>query len=81
MLSMPHHVTGLVVSADQANNALTVKDAKGKDYTFSADKDAIGQLGTLKEGDRVKVTYKKSHDQMIATKIVEAQSRTSRMNR
>ena len=79
MMSMPHHVTGQVVSADQANNTLTVKDSKGKDYTFAADKDAMPQLGTLKEGDRVKVTYKKNKDQMIATKIIEAQANTSKM--
>jgi hypothetical protein len=29
----------------------------------------------------MKVTYKKSHDQMIAAKIIEAQSRTSRMSK
>ena len=73
-LSMPHHVTGAVVSADQSGKSLTVKDSKGKEFTFMADSDAAAQMGSFKQGDRVKVTYKKSHGQMVATKIAQAES-------
>src|SRR5262245_41662928 len=68
-MAMPHRVTGEVVSADAAASTLTVKDSKGKNYTFKADSDAAGRLGDLKAGDRVKVNYKKSHGEMVATKI------------
>jgi hypothetical protein len=68
-LSMPHRVTGEVVSADPAANTLTVKDSKGKNYTFKADGEAAPRLTDLKAGDRVKVNYKKSHGEMVATKI------------
>src|SRR5213078_4602900 len=71
-LSMPHRVTGEVVAADQSAKTLTVKDSKGKEYVFTADTDAAGRLADLKAGDHVKVSYKKSHGQMIATKIAEA---------
>jgi len=71
-LSMPHRVTGEVVSADAAGNTFTVKDSKGKNYTFKADTEASPRLADLKAGDRVKVNYKKSHGEMVATKIEES---------
>jgi len=71
-LSMPHRVTGEVVSADASANTLTVKDSKGKNYTFKADNEAAPRIADLKTGDRVKVNYKKSHGEMIATKIEES---------
>src|SRR5262245_34384914 len=78
MLSMPHRVTGEVVSSDRSNNVLTVKNAKGKDFTFAADRDTAPQLANLHQGDRVKVTYKKHHDQMVATKIIQVPAKTAR---
>jgi hypothetical protein len=75
-LSVPHRVTGEVVSADAAANTLTVKDAKGKSYTFKADGEAAPRLTDLKAGDRVKVNYKKSHGEMVATKIVDSPAST-----
>ena len=68
-LAMPHKVTGEVISSDASANTLTVKDSKGKNYTFKADGDAAPRLTDLKAGDRVKVNYKKSHGEMVATKI------------
>ncbi len=68
-LAMPHKVTGEVIAADASANTLTVKDSKGKNYTFKADGDAAPRLTDLKAGDRVKVNYKKSHGEMVATKI------------
>ena len=73
-LAMPHRVTGEVVSKDAAANTLTVKDSKGKNYTFKADSEAAPRLADLKTGDRVKVNYKKSHGEMVATKIEESTS-------
>jgi len=71
-LSMWHHVTGEVTAADQNAKTLTVRNSKGKEFTFTADSDTAGQLATLKSGDHVKVTYKKSHGQLVATKIAES---------
>ena len=70
-LSMPHSVTGAVVASDASASMLTVKDSKGKEYTFKADSDAAGRLGALKAGDKVKVAYRKSKGEMVATKITE----------
>jgi len=71
MFSMPHRVTGEVVAADPAANTLTVKDSKGKEYMFNTDSKAAPGLADLRVGDRVKVDYKKSKGQMVATKIKE----------
>ena len=71
-LAMPHRVTGEVVTADPSANTFTVKDSKGKSYTFKADTEAAPRLSDLKAGDRVKVKYKKSHGEMVATKIEES---------
>ena len=68
-LAMPHHVTGSVVSVDTKTNSLAIKDTKGKEMTLVADGDTVADLGRLKAGDEVKVTYKKNRDQLIATKI------------
>ncbi|HXJ80726.1 MAG TPA: hypothetical protein VMS64_18855 [Candidatus Methylomirabilis sp.] len=50
---------------------MTVKDSKGKEYSFKADSKAAMQMNNLKSGDHVKVDYRKSHGQMVATNIVE----------
>jgi len=70
-LVLPHHVTGEVMSVDKSAKTLTVKDSKGKEFMFTADVDAAPRLGDVKGGDHVKVSYKKSHGQMVATKITE----------
>ena len=72
-LALPHHVTGEVMSVDKSAKTLTVKDAKGKGFMFTADVDAAPRLSDVKAGDHVKVSYKKSHGQMVATKITETQ--------
>jgi len=77
-LAMPHRVTGEVMSVDPSGKTLTVKNSKGKEFMLTADADAAPRLNDLKVGDRVKVSYKKSHGQMVATKITElTQSRTA----
>ena len=77
-LAMPHRVTGNVVSVDKKTNSVSIRDTKGKELTLVADGDTIAELDRLKAGDQVKVTYKKSHDQMVATKFTTVSSaRTS----
>ena len=75
--SMPHHVTGSVVSVDKKSNSVSIKDTKGKEMTLVADTDTAAQLSRLKEGDEVKATYKKDKEQMVLTKIEIARARSS----
>ena len=78
-LAMPHHAEGSVVSVDKSANTVVIKDTKGEQLNLVADNDTAAQLTRLKAGDQVKVTYKKSKDQMVATKIsLTDSSRTSR---
>ena len=70
MLSIPHSVKGSVVSVDKKANSVNVKDNEGKELTLVADADTAPELGRLKPGDQVKISYKKNkQDQMVATKI------------
>jgi hypothetical protein len=78
MTSMPHHVTGSVVSVDKKANSVSIKDTKGKEMTLVADTDTAAELSRLKAGDEVKVTYKKDKDLMVLTKIELARAGTSR---
>jgi len=60
--------TGTVV-AYEAGKMIKVKAAKDKEMEFSiADKAKVGK-GDIKEGAKVKVTYKKDGDKMTATAI------------
>jgi PDZ domain-containing secreted protein len=69
-LSMPHRMTGSVVSVDKKANTVNVKDNDGKELTLTADADTAAELARLKPGDQVKISYKKNDkDQMVATKI------------
>jgi invasion protein IalB len=68
-LAMPHHAEGSVVSVDKSANTVVIKDTKGEQLNLVADSETAAQLNRLKAGDQVKVTYKKSKDQMVATKI------------
>jgi hypothetical protein len=72
MFRMPHRVTGSVVAVDQTAQTFTVRDEKGKTFTLKADTDTAPQLSLLRQGERVKVTYKNSEGQMIATSISSA---------
>jgi Cu/Ag efflux protein CusF len=78
-LSMPHHATGRVVSVDKSANTVLIKDTKGKELSLVADADTVAELSRLKAGDQVEVTYQKSKDQMVATKIsLTGAAKTSR---
>ena len=68
-MAMPHHAEGSVVSVDKSANTVVIRDTKGEQLNLVADNDTAAQLNRLKAGDQVKVTYKKSKDQMVATKI------------
>jgi hypothetical protein len=47
----------------------TVKGADGATVTLTADPAVAPQLRSLKKGERVKVTYKNSQGQQVATKV------------
>ena len=78
-MNMPHNVTGSVVSVDKSTNSVSIRDTKGKELTLVADRDTAVELARLKPGDQVKATYKKSHDQLVMTKISDttAENRSS----
>jgi len=76
-LAMPHHAEGSVVSVDKSANTVVIKDTKGEQLNLVADNETAAQLNRLKAGDQVKVTYKKSKDQMVATKITLTESTRS----
>src|SRR5215470_2564939 len=61
-LSIPHHVTGSVMSVDKKAHSVSIKDTKGQEMTLVADSDTAAELSRLKEGDEVKVTYKRDKD-------------------
>src|SRR5262245_47551858 len=69
VLAVPHHVEGSVVSVNKSANSIVVRDTKGKQFNLVADNDTAAELSRLKSGDQVEVTYKKSKDQMVVTKI------------
>jgi len=71
-LALPHSVTGTVVSVNERAEMFTLKTAKGDTVVLKADADTASQLATLKAGERVKVSYKNSQGDKIATKIVPA---------
>jgi len=81
MLAVPDHVEGSVVSLNKSANTVVIKDTKGKQFNLVADNDSVAELTRIKAGDQVEVTYKKSKDQMVATKIsLTGSSNTSRLS-
>jgi ferredoxin-NADP reductase len=71
-LALPHHVTGQVVSVNKPAKLFTLKTADGATMLLAADGGMLPQFSTLKKGERVKVTYKNSQGQSVATKITPA---------
>jgi hypothetical protein len=69
---LPHHVTGNVVAVNRSAQTFTVKGADGTLVTLTADAGVAPHLKDLKKRDRVKVTYKNSQGQQIATKLIPA---------
>ncbi len=70
-LTLPHHAKGDVVSVNRRAQSFTLKTSSGT-MLLMADADTAPQLSTLKKGERVKVSYKNSQGQKIATKIIPA---------
>ena len=71
-LALPHHVTGQVVSVNKPAKLFTLKTADGATMVLAADGATVSQFSVLKQGERVKVTYKNSKGQSVATKITPA---------
>lgn len=69
IFSLPHQVTGQVVAVNQETLMLTVRTPDRGTFSLKADTDTAPQLSTLKAGDRVKVIYKSSKGEMVATRI------------
>jgi hypothetical protein len=70
--ALPHHVTGSVMSVNRNAQMFTLKAADGTTLTLNADPAVAPQLRDLKKGERVKVTYKESKGQQVATKVTPA---------
>jgi FtsP/CotA-like multicopper oxidase with cupredoxin domain len=71
-LTLPYQATGDVVSVNKRAQSFTLKTSSGGTMLLMADAHMAPQLSTLKKGERVKVSYKNSQGQRIATKIVPA---------
>ena len=71
-LALPHHVTGSVMSVNRNAQMFTLKAADGTTLTLTAGPAVAPQLRALKKGERVKVTYKNSQGQQVATKVTPA---------
>ena len=68
MFALPHQLTGEVVAVNQTTLVFTMRTSE-RTISLKADTDTAPQLSTLKAGDRVKVIYKSSKGEMVATRI------------
>lgn len=68
IFALPHQLTGEVVAVNQGTLMLTVRTLE-RTLSLKADVDTAPKLSTLKAGDRVKVSYKNSKGEMVATRI------------
>jgi len=68
VFALPHQLTGLVVAVNLGTLMLTVRTSE-RTLSLKADADTAPKLSTLKTGDRVKVSYKNSKGEMVATRI------------
>ena len=60
--------TGEVVAVNQTTLVFTMRTSE-RTISLKTDPDTAQQLSTLKAGDRVKVIYKNSKGEMVATRI------------
>ena len=72
LFALPHQVTGQVAAVNHETLMLTVRTPDRGTFSLKADTDTAPQLGTLKRGDRVTVSYKNSRGEMAATRISPA---------
>jgi hypothetical protein len=74
--ALPHHVAGQVLSVNKPAKMFTLmftlKTADGATMLLTADGATLPQFSVLKKGEWVKVTYKNSQGQSVATKITPA---------
>jgi hypothetical protein len=68
MFALPHQLTGEVVAVNQTTLVFTMRTSE-RTISLRTDPDTAQQLSTLKAGDRVKVIYKNSKGEMVATRI------------
>jgi hypothetical protein len=64
------HAIGDVVSVNRMARMFTLRTSGGGTMQLTADAGLTPKLGTLKKGERVKVSYKHTQGQRIATKII-----------
>src|SRR5262249_56953447 len=57
VMTIPHNVTGSVVSVDKRINSVSIRDTKGKELALVADTDTASQLARLKPADQRQDTY------------------------
>ena len=70
--AVPRHTTGDVVSVNKRAQLFTVRTTDGETILLRAGADTAAQLSTLKKGARVKVSYRNSQGDKVATKITPA---------
>jgi cold shock CspA family protein len=70
--AVPRHTTGDVVSVNKRAQLFTLKTTDGETMLLRAGADTAPQVRTLKKGERVKVSYKNSQGEKVATKITPA---------
>lgn len=68
VFALPHQLTGQVVAVNHGTLMLTVRTL-ARTLSLKADAETAPKLSTLKAGDRVKVSYKNSKGEMVATRI------------
>jgi len=72
VFAVPRHTTGDVVSVNKRAQLFTVRTTDGETILLKAGPDTAPQFSTLKKGERVKVSYKNSQGEKVATKITPA---------
>jgi hypothetical protein len=70
--AVPRHTTGDVVSVNKRAQLFTLKTTDGETMLLRAGADTASQVRTLKNGERVKVSYKNSQGEKVATRITPA---------
>ena len=77
---MGHHETGRITAIDKDARMVTVTgDKDGKSYSFQVKDRAL--LTNLRQGEHVKVSYKKQGAQLVATKITERAEKSTASRR
>jgi hypothetical protein len=70
--AVPRHTTGDVVSVSKRAQLFTLRTTDGETILLRAGADTAPILSTLKKGKRVKVSYRNSQGEKVATRITPA---------